>query len=155
AFELAVTYSLSATSLHAAFRLRNRGAEPLPYALGLHPGFAWPFAGGDPARHTIVFAAEVSALVPVIAPGGLISARRRRLPLEQGRLLRPSPGLFAEEALCFLDAASTRLLYLNGNDEGIEVANDGFPHMALWTKPGAPYLCIESWTGYGDPEGFD
>jgi hypothetical protein len=24
----------------------------------------------------------------------------------------------------------------------------------LWTKPGAPYLCIESWTGHGDPEGF-
>ena len=32
---------------------------------------------------------------------------------------------------------------------------DNFPHVALWTKPGAPYLSIETWTGHADPEGFD
>ena len=31
---------------------------------------------------------------------------------------------------------------------------ENFPHVVLWSRPGAPYLCIESWTGHGDPEGF-
>ena len=30
----------------------------------------------------------------------------------------------------------------------------GFDHAALWTRPGAPFLCLEAWTGYSDPEGF-
>ena len=30
-----------------------------------------------------------------------------------------------------------------------------FRHAALWTKPGAPFLCLEAWTGYSDPDGFE
>ena len=31
----------------------------------------------------------------------------------------------------------------------------GFTHAALWMRPGAPFLCLEAWTGYSDPEGFE
>jgi hypothetical protein len=24
----------------------------------------------------------------------------------------------------------------------------------LWSRPGAPFLCLEAWTGHGDPAGF-
>jgi galactose mutarotase-like enzyme len=154
-FELNVDYRLSETSLEAVSTVRNPGTEPMPYALGLHPGFAWPFAGGRAEQHSIAFADDVSPLVPVIAPGGLISERRREVPLEGKRILRLTPDLFAKEALCFLDAATTHLLYQNGSGDGIEVETENFPHLAFWTRPGAPFLCIESWTGYGDPEGFE
>jgi galactose mutarotase-like enzyme len=30
----------------------------------------------------------------------------------------------------------------------------GFQHAALWMRPGAPFLCLETWTGHSDPEGF-
>ena len=30
----------------------------------------------------------------------------------------------------------------------------GFDQAALWTRSGAPFLCLEAWTGYSDPEGF-
>jgi galactose mutarotase-like enzyme len=153
-FELAADYRLAETSFAAAFSVRNPGPEPLPYALGLHPGFVWPLGEAPPAQHRIVFAGPVSPLVPVIAPGGLISERRREIRLEGGRILRLAPDLFAGEALCFLDAGVTRLRYENGRGEGIEIETEDFPHIALWTKPGAPYLCIESWSGHGDPEGF-
>jgi galactose mutarotase-like enzyme len=36
----------------------------------------------------------------------------------------------------------------------IEMDFHGFDHIALWTRPGAPFLCLEAWTGYSDPEGF-
>jgi galactose mutarotase-like enzyme len=154
AFGLTVEYRLTETSLAARFTVDNPGGEPLPYALGLHPGFVWPLGEAHPEEHRILFANAVSPLVPVIAPGGLISASRREIPLEGGLTLRLSPELFAREALCFLDVGMMKLLYENGRGEAIEVENADFPHIALWTKPGAPYLCIESWTGHGDPEGF-
>ena len=31
---------------------------------------------------------------------------------------------------------------------------EDFPHAALWTRPHAPFLCLEAWTGYSDPEEF-
>jgi galactose mutarotase-like enzyme len=31
---------------------------------------------------------------------------------------------------------------------------EGFQHFALWKRGDAPFLCLEAWTGYSDPEGF-
>ena len=91
----------------------------------------------------------------MIAPGGLISRRSRTLALEGG-VLRLAPEMFANDALCFLDAASTDAGDAsNGSGAAIEISVEDFPHVALWTKPGAPFLCIECWTGHSDPEGFE
>jgi galactose mutarotase-like enzyme len=154
AFGLEVLYTLSPTSLAAKFTVHNEGAEAMPYALGLHPGFAFPLAGGAPQAHEVVFDKRVSPQVPRIAPGGLIARASRKVPLENGKL-RLAPELFANDALCFLDAASTDVAYANGSGAAIEISAKDFPHMALWTKPGAPFLCIECWTGHSDPEGFE
>ncbi|MBV9052260.1 MAG: aldose 1-epimerase family protein [Hyphomicrobiales bacterium] len=154
AFALEVTYTLSPTTFTARFTVENPGAEPMPYALGLHPGFVFPLAGGSHQGHEVVFDERVSPNVPRIAPGGLIARSSRRIPLEGGRL-RLSPELFSNDALCFFDAASTDLFYVNGRGQEVAVSVEDFPHIALWTKPGAPFLCIECWTGYSDPEDFD
>lgn len=29
------------------------------------------------------------------------------------------------------------------------------PHLGIWTKPGAGFVCIEPWQGHASPEGFD
>ena len=116
AFRLEARFALRPGALAGrAHRTTNRDERPLPYAAGLHPGFRWPLAG-SPAPHAIRFERAERAEVPVIAPGGLFSARRSRqsrspdatLPLTRG-----APR--AEEALCFLDAASRRSLYDNGD----------------------------------------
>jgi len=153
AFVLEVTYILSPASLAARFTVHNPGAETMPYALGLHPGFVFPLAGGSPQEHEVVFDKNVSSNVPRIAPGGLIARASREVPLEGGRL-RLAPELFSNDALCFLEAASTDVSYVNGRGQKIEISVEDFPHIALWTRPGAPFLCIECWTGYSDPEDF-
>lgn len=153
AFRLEVFYTLSPTSLAASFTVHNPGTEALPYALGMHPGFVFPLAGGSHDSHEVVFDKGVSPQVPRIAPGGLIARASRKVPLENGRLAL-APELFENDALCFLDAASTDVTYENGRGQAIEISAEDFPHVALWTKPGAPFLCIECWTGHSDPEGF-
>jgi galactose mutarotase-like enzyme len=153
-FVLEVEYTLSPTSLAANFSVHNSGDEALPYALGLHPGFVFPLPGGSLQEHEVVFDKSVSPQVPRIAPGGLIARASRKVPLENGRL-RLAPELFENDALCFLDAASADVAYVNGRGQAIEISVEDFPHVALWTKPGAPFICIECWTGHSDPEGFE
>jgi galactose mutarotase-like enzyme len=154
AFALALEYRLSAATLYMTIEVQNTGAAPLPYACGLHPGFAWPFAGGPRHGARVRFCAPEPAHVPVIAPGGLFSRQTRPIPLEAGTLLPLDDALFAQEALCFLDAASRSLRFEQADGSALSMTLQDFPHLALWTIPGAPFLCLEAWTGYGDPVGF-
>jgi galactose mutarotase-like enzyme len=152
AFRLEARFALRPGALEVALVATNRDERPLPYAAGLHPGFRWPLAGSS-APHVIRFEQAERSEVPVIAPGGLFSARRRPIPLD-GAVLPLTHELMAREALCFLDAASRRLAYDNGAGARLHIELDDFPHIALWSLPPAPFLCIEAWTGHGDPEAF-
>ncbi len=153
AFKLALEYALTPTALTMAIVVENTGAAPTPYVCGLHPGFAWPFGGATREGAYVRFELEEFPDVPVIAPGGLFSGEVRRVPLK-GKILPIDDDLFAKDAAVFLQARSRSLSFVMAN--GAEIAMDfpGFPHVALWTRPGAPFLCLEPWTGYGDPVGF-
>jgi galactose mutarotase-like enzyme len=152
-FRLTIDYRLSERAISAAIGVENCGTMPMPYACGIHPGFRWPFAGGAPEDYLLRFAEREDPLVPVIAPGGLISAIRRRLPLED-RILRLGPGLFENDALCFLNAASRAVRFEAPDGAAIIVETENFPHFGIWCRPGNGFLCIEEWTGTSDPEDF-
>jgi galactose mutarotase-like enzyme len=153
AFRLTLEYRLAAFSLQMAIEAENTGNAPMPYACGLHPGFRWPFAAGPRQRCEIRFERPEPPEIPVIAPGGMVSAKKRPIPIE-GATLKLSDELFARDALCFLDPASRSLRFVEPGGAAIELALGDFPMFALWTRPGAPFLCLEAWTGYSDPEGF-
>ena len=161
AFRLDVEFRLSSGVLENALVVSNvnnetpvtNGAEPLPYACGLHPAIRWPLAGSS-ARHTIIFEKEERAEVPLILSGGLISGRTKSVPLEGGRVLPLAQDLLKHDALVFLNANSKSIAFDNGAGARLLARFEDFPHIAFWSLPPAPYLCIEPWTGYGDPEDF-
>jgi galactose mutarotase-like enzyme len=153
AFELAIEYRLAETALTIVIEVANPGAAPAPYACGLHPGFRWPFAGGARQGAVVRFDKPEPAEVPVMVPGGLMGQARRAIPL-RGTVLPLSDQLFAGDALCFLNPASRALRFEQADGSAIAMDFSGFDHAALWMRPGAPFLCLEAWTGYSDPEGF-
>ena len=153
AFRFAVEYRLAGARLEIAVEIDNRGERPTPYAFGLHPGFRWPFDGAAREGCSVIFERPERPEVPVIATGGMVSPRRRPIPL-QGARLELTDDLFARDALCFLEPASRSLRFVGASGAAIEMALGDFPRAALWMRPGAPFLCLEAWTGYSDPEGF-
>jgi galactose mutarotase-like enzyme len=150
-FNINVEYQITTNELRQVLHVTNEDVRPMPYAVGLHPGFCWPLPGAT-GVHAVTFDAEESPKVPVIAPGGLFSDERRTVPLH-GRRLDLTPNLFSE-ALCFLHANS-RGLEFSSDEKVLRMTLDNFCHIALWTLPGAKFLCLEAWTGHGDPVGFD
>ncbi|MDE2362105.1 MAG: aldose 1-epimerase family protein [Hyphomicrobiales bacterium] len=172
-FRLEAVYRLERDALVWALEATNLGREPMPYALGVHPGFRRPLAGST-EPHVFAFDEPERAAVPVIAPGGLFSDAMRpialesaeralsRMPLQgendtgaaRGRRLALTDDLLAQEALCFLGLQSAGATLDNGAGAQIRIELENYPHLALWARPPAPFLCIEAWTGHGDPVGF-
>ncbi len=152
AFRFEVEFRLHAGALENSLIVANIDSRPLPYACGLHPAFRWPLAGSA-SPHVIIFEKEERPNVPIIGQGGLFSKPIRKTPLV-GRRLPLEPQMFARDALCFLNLASHSLVFDNGEGARLSVTLEDFPHVGFWTLPPAPYLCIEPWTGYGDPEDF-
>jgi galactose mutarotase-like enzyme len=152
-FALVLEYRLSFDTLEVAIEVANPGVRPAPYACGLHPGFRWPLGGAGRDGALVRFEKAERPEAPRIEPGGLVGETMRPIPLK-GRDLPLSDGLFANDALCFLNSASRSLAFIDASGASITMEFPDFPHAALWTRPGAPFICLEAWTGYSDPDGF-
>ncbi len=149
-FRLDVTYRIEDATLHMEARVTNTGAAVMPASFGFHPALRWPLPYGKPrAAHEIVFERDEPA--PIRRPiDGLLSAAQFATPVRD-RHLRLHDDLFVEGALVFDTLASRSLVY----GETIRVDFPRMPHLGIWTKPGAGYVCIEPWQGHASPEGFD
>lgn len=150
AFRLDVTYRIDGATLHMEAEVTNTGDTTLPASFGFHPALRWPLPYGKPrAAHEIVFEKDESA--PIRRPvDGLLSAAQFPTPVRDRRLPL-SDALFEAGALIFDTLASRSVVY----GEAIRVDFPRMPHLGIWTKPGAGYVCIEPWQGYASPEGFD
>ena len=153
-FELLVHYRLTPNEVDIELSLHNEGETGMPYSIGLHPAFHWPWRDDDAAGHAIVFSDDEVPHVPVITKEGLFTSARRPVPIV-GRRLPLTPSLLADDALCFIDARSRSLSFAAPDGSAIEIEARGFPHWALWCPPGAPLLSVEAWTGHGDAHDFE
>ena len=146
-FELDLGFALT-QALTVTATVRNRGAGAMPFSFGFHPALRWPRS--DAAF--IKFDQRETGPVWRIDDAGLID-RSELLPGD-GSTLWLEDALFTDDAMILRDVASRSLTFSSG-DRDIRVAWDNLPDFGLWTKPGAPYLCIEPWAGFNDPAGFD
>lgn len=153
-FELHLGYRITDATLAIEGAVHNTGEVAMPVSFGYHPAFRWPLPYGAPALdHAIVFAEdEPPGLAKLV--GGLLSDQSRPSPL-RGRHLALEPRLFDDDALIFLAPASRSVQYGPPGGRGLRVDFPGMPQLGLWSKPGAPFVCIEPWHGYASPASFE
>jgi galactose mutarotase-like enzyme len=152
-FVLEVGFTIEAATLAIEVRISNPGSAPLPASLGFHPAFAWPLPYDRPrADHRITFAADEPGDI-VELDNGLFAAKRPS-PLD-GRALRLTDDLFADDALIWDPVASQGVTYGAGDGPHLRIDFPDTPYLGIWTKPGAAFVCVEPWHGHADPAGFD
>jgi galactose mutarotase-like enzyme len=57
---------------------------------------------------------------------------------------------FAHDALIFKKYTPASWKLTRADGKTVEITQDGFTHSALWSKPQAPFVCIEHWSGHAD-----
>jgi galactose mutarotase-like enzyme len=151
---LDMIFTVRGATLTMTARVTNRGDAAMPASFGFHPALRWPLPGErGKTGHVIRFDRPEPAPVRRLDADGLLDPEPRPSPV-QGDLLGLDDGLFAEDALIFDRLESRRLTFEGPGGSRATVDFDGMPHLGLWMKPGAGYLCIEPWQGFSDPAGF-
>jgi galactose mutarotase-like enzyme len=156
AFELDLTFQVERRCLLVEATVRNPSVfTSLPFSFGFHPAFVWPLPGhADRHGHSIIFDHGEPGPVRRLASEGLLDETARPSPVVEGTLALHDD-LFAERALIFLEPGSTSLIYGAKDERPLSFSFENLPYLAIWSKPGAGFLCVEPWQGHADPAGYD
>lgn len=155
AFRLEVRYELFDTSLLVSAVVTNQAPRrAMPFSFGFHPALLWPLhSSAHKEDHDLSFSHAETA--PIARPSdGLLALTRHPNPVGEGRHLRLRDDLFADGALIFDTLSSDRITYGCADGFSVAISFEGMPHLGIWSKPGAPFVCIEPWHGFAAPEGF-
>jgi len=153
-FELDVRFALNGATLAVTTAVRNLADANMPASFGYHPGLRWPLPyGRERSAHFIEFATDEPAPIRRLNNTGLLSPDPLPTPVSNRRLVLED-GLFTNDAVIFDQVRSRSVTY--GANEGprIRVGFPDSPYLGIWTKPGAPFICIEPWHGMADSAGF-
>lgn len=144
-FDLEIKYTLSSNSLKIDYTVINHGNETMPFSLGAHPAFALP---GNFGSYSIKFEKD-EELLSTQLENDLLSDKSIKLPVEDA-ILPLSYELFRRDALILKEHNSNHLDILENNIPLLRVLYRDFPHLGIWTRQNAPFICIEPWQGYSD-----
>lgn len=140
-YDLRATFTVEGKQLDVNYTVSSRDERPFCFSIGSHEAYATP---GGIENFEIVFDEE-EKLEHFVLDGNLNNHETVVLA-EKTKVLPLKYEYFAVDALVFRKLKS-RGVTLRGGKDGRTVRVDypDHPILMLWTKPGAPYICIEPW----------
>ena len=144
-FELQLIYTLTESGLTIGYRVLNQGDLAMPFSIGAHPALALP---GHFEDYALQFDQSENPTYHLLE-NDLISDHTRKISLDNGKLPL-NYELFANDALVFKTLESQSVTITKNDKPVVSIAFGAFPNLGIWTKPGAPFICIEPWFGYAD-----
>lgn len=145
-YQLRITYTLEGKSLQVRYTVDNLSEDTMYFSIGSHEGYYCP--EGIEEYEVVLPAPET--LDASVMEGSVLGKETVRI-LENSDTLPLKNEYFSEDALIFrnLQARSMILRHRNSN-KSLRVTFPDRDYFLIWTKPGAPYICLEPWCGITD-----
>lgn len=152
-FELQVAFTLTACQLHIAYQVSNRDSSEMIFTIGSHPAFSLPLQNATLTDYLIEFEKPETLERFSLNADGLLGDSGQPY-LEQQTQITLSADLFNNDALIFKNIESQKIHLLHKQlGRRLTLDTGGAPHLGLWAKPGAAYVCIEPWFGFNSAAG--
>lgn len=144
-FELQIQYTLINTTVEIDYKVVNKGNSEILFSIGAHPAFALPSSFED---YNLDFE-KVEPLEYTLLENDLVSQQTEKIHTDTNRVPLTYE-LFKRDALIFKKLQSNSLTIIEEEKPILKVHFEDFPNLGIWTKVGAPFICIEPWFGYSD-----
>ena len=144
-FELLVKYTLYQDKLEIEHRVTNLDVKELYYSLGGHPGF---HIEGKLSAYDLDFGDDYTVQQHLIT-GNYYNGKTKEIQLS--RKFELSDDLFKSDAIVIKHPPFQSIGFGKTNGPKLLTLHcDTWTAVGLWTKPGAPFFCIEPWWGWAD-----
>ncbi|GHU71164.1 LACX protein [Clostridia bacterium] len=148
AFALLVRFELSGNTLSVVYEVENRDTRVMPFQIGAHEAYACP---GGISGYEIEFD-EPETLSRYELTGNFLNGQTTPW-LAQRKVMALADADYQRDAIVLLNAKSDAVTLRSKQDKRwVRVAFPDFETLMFWTKPGAPYICVEPWCGAPDFE---
>lgn len=144
-FQLDVEHRVEGRAVVVSATVTNHDHKIMPFGIGFHPAFAWPLPGAEGKPHSIELDEGGSPALRRLS-GGLVDPKALPSPFDAGQMTLDH-SQFAEDAMLFPEGAGAGLVYGPAAGPGVHFTWENLPNFALWTKPGAGFICLEPWHG--------
>lgn len=139
-FVFDVSFVLFENTFTMIYNVENTGNKEMYFSLGAHPGFSCKM--GD----TVILGEQEGDTVPYFdaddRPNGKSFAC-----LSEGRSFSVTDDLFLEGTLVFSLPSSKSVSLRDNSGEYLRVEFGRVPHLWIWAKQRAEFICIEPWHG--------
>ena len=118
------------------------------FGLGGHPAFICDYSSEN---YEIEFEKEEDNIEFLQLENGLISKEVGKNVLKQNKI-QLLKNTFDNDAIIMKNIHSNKVI-LKDNKNNVDILEfdfTGFPYLALWSKKGAPFVCIEPWFNTAD-----
>ena len=149
-FSLKVEHRLLEEGSSTTFLVENTGDRPMPFCIGGHTAIRCPLEEGERFEdYELIFEEAEQADSHLLSPAGTILHHGREPILDgTGRLALDYQTFARLDTIIFsmLRSGNVSLVHQE-TGRGVRLDFHEFPMVAFWTKPGAPFLCLEPWQG--------
>lgn len=146
-FELIAHFTLSDSGLAIRYEVINTDEKPMLFTIGSHPAFALNISGPAELEHYTVTIVQSEPLQRYdLHDSGLLDTQAK----PYGTVIPLSEHIFDHDALVFRDISASSIELSHKGQTMLTVDTGGAPHLGIWAKPGAPFVCIEPWLGTCD-----
>jgi galactose mutarotase-like enzyme len=143
-FRLDVEHRLEGRGVVVTAEVTNLDGRIMPFGIGFHPAFVWPLPDSA-GPHDVVLDNGGEPPLRRLS-GGLVAPEDLPTPFSGGRMALDHE-LFRDDAMIFPDGAGAGLTYGPESGPKVHFTWENLPNLALWTKPGAGFICLEPWHG--------
>lgn len=149
-FELYMSYESDGNTLINKCKVVNKGKETMYFGLGFHPAFKCDYSS---SRYYIEFEKEEDTIeiLNFIADSGYIGEGNLSLGkhFKDGKMVL-NRDTFADDAIVLANMKSNKVTLRSDEEKILTFHFTGFPYLGVWSKEGAPYVCLEPWYNLAD-----
>ena len=147
-FELQICYEIeSENTLSVKYEVKNIDDKQIEFGLGAHPAFICNYSNG---QYKLEFNEEETNIKFSKLENGLVSNEEAKNLIKNGNTIRLQADTFDDDALILSYIKSNKVMLKDIENKILEFDFTGFPYLGIWSKKGAPFVCIEPWFNTAD-----
>lgn len=151
-FELYNTYRQEENKLIFIYKVINTGVTNMPFGIGGHPAFKIDPDDLKRGNYYLEFAEEEDRAHFLYLIDGLVGTEYAKNKLVNDKIILLDEHTFDNDALIIKGIQNKKIRLKNRRTRKTVLTMDfeGWPYLGVWSKPGAPFICLEPWQSTAD-----